>query len=106
MDVSIRKIVVPVDFDPPSERAARFACSLARKLDARVYLIHVLDSRPVAAGAPRLSAVGSDEARALRDAHAAMSLLAYRVAAGIETTTEIRSGEIAERVHLRGPDSA
>ena len=45
--LGVRSIVVPLDFSPESRRALTYAISLARRLDARLTLLHVVE--PVAA---------------------------------------------------------
>ena len=50
MDALIKKIVVPVDFSEPSERAAHYAAALARRLGASLHLIHALEPSPVTRG--------------------------------------------------------
>lgn len=44
MAPAIEKIVVPIDFTEASERAARYACALARRVGASLHLIHVLEA--------------------------------------------------------------
>lgn len=39
-----KKILVPVDFSPHSNLAFRYACLLARQFDAKLSVIHVVDS--------------------------------------------------------------
>lgn len=39
--LGIRRILVPVDFSKPSEKALRYAVSFARQFDAKVSLLHV-----------------------------------------------------------------
>ena len=84
MDVSIRKIIVPVDFSAPSEAAARFASSLARNLGANLYLIHVLEPR----------GQNSEYLTRYREARTAMRGLGARVGRGRPITTEVRTGRI------------
>lgn len=43
MDTRITRILAPVDFSPPSTAAVRFAATLARALDARLELIHIVE---------------------------------------------------------------
>lgn len=44
---ALRTIVIGVDFSPASNAAVRQACTLARQEGARVYAVHVLESRVV-----------------------------------------------------------
>lgn len=39
----IRRILVPVDFSPPSKKALRYALSFAEQFGARITVMHVLD---------------------------------------------------------------
>jgi nucleotide-binding universal stress UspA family protein len=50
MTESINRILVPVDFSPPSERAVRYATTLANRFGARVALLHVVED-PFVTGA-------------------------------------------------------
>jgi universal stress protein A len=50
MNTTIRNILVPVDFSPYSDHAVAYAARLAKKLDASIELLHVVDN-PVIAGA-------------------------------------------------------
>lgn len=45
MPPEIRKIAVPTDFSPASDRAVSLGAGLARRLGASLYLIHVLDDQ-------------------------------------------------------------
>ncbi|MFO0951803.1 MAG: universal stress protein [Isosphaeraceae bacterium] len=40
--IEIRSILAPTDFSKHSELAVRYACGLAEKLGAKLYLLHVL----------------------------------------------------------------
>lgn len=84
MQTSIRKIVIPVDFTPSSERAARYGCALAKSLGAHVYLIHVIEEAK------------SDHP--LREARAQLILLVDRLDAFDRMTTEVRLGPAAEAI--------
>lgn len=44
VEKSFKKILVPVDFSPPSELALRYACELARPFSSEITLMHVIDS--------------------------------------------------------------
>ena len=39
----MKKILVPTDFSECAEHAVEVAASLAKKMDARLYIIHVMD---------------------------------------------------------------
>ena len=87
MNVSIRRIVVPVDFSLSSERAARFAYSLGRSLQAHIYLVHVVDAGPSQTHLERY-----------REARAAIEGVAKRIAKGGPITTEVRSGHVTDEI--------
>ena len=36
------RILVPVDFSPSGDAVVRYACDLARRLDAQLHLLHVV----------------------------------------------------------------
>src|ERR1051325_3344635 len=40
--IHIKKILCPVDFFPPSDKALRYAADLARDYGARMHLLHVV----------------------------------------------------------------
>jgi nucleotide-binding universal stress UspA family protein len=46
---SYSRILIPVDFSDHSREAVRQACDLARRFDAEIHLLHVLDSWPAPA---------------------------------------------------------
>jgi nucleotide-binding universal stress UspA family protein len=50
MTETLDRILVPVDFSPPSDRAVRYATTLANKFGARVSLLHVVED-PFVTGA-------------------------------------------------------
>jgi universal stress protein A len=50
MTEAITRILVPLDFSPPSNRALQYATTLAARLGASVTLLHVVDN-PLASGA-------------------------------------------------------
>jgi nucleotide-binding universal stress UspA family protein len=90
MPVGIKKIVIPVDFSPASEQAARYGCALARSLDARVYLIHVLE--------PSLAVSMDSVHREAADARAALLAMAQQIAPEARPITEVRIGSIAASI--------
>lgn len=89
MDTLIKKIIVPVDFSVSSERAARFAFSLAHHLRAHVYLIHVLNGEPAGRASHLVRC---------RDASTSMSGFVARIGRGRALTSEIRTGAVAEEI--------
>ena len=42
--MNIKKVLVPVDFSPPSTLAVNYGVALARKLRAKLSLLHVVES--------------------------------------------------------------
>ncbi len=46
MKVDIKRILVPTDFSDTSNYAVEKACRMASKMDAKLYIIHVLESSP------------------------------------------------------------
>ena len=61
MDAWIRKIVVPIDFSPSSERAANYAAAFARRVGASLHLIHALEPPTLMRGAAGAYEVQSAE---------------------------------------------
>ena len=47
-NLTIKKIVAPVDFSDPSVQALQYAVSVAKQLDAEIILIHVAEPPPFA----------------------------------------------------------
>jgi nucleotide-binding universal stress UspA family protein len=85
----VNRILVPVDFSPAAKAAVRYAAGLARLLEARLALLHVLEPLPVSfADFPdelaQLNAVTQADARAQ------LARLAATVPAGIPTEQCLR----------------
>ena len=100
MSSQIRKIVVPMDFSDVSERAALYAESIARSLNAALYLVHV---QPSSASTPHsLDPVSAGADSREQRYHAALEHLeglARRFASPtLRVTTEVRTGETAESI--------
>ncbi len=99
---SLSSILVPLDSSPLSERALPWAMSLARKTDARVTLVSVIDVNQVAAYAgidrqPDLLAGLEDEARDL--AREYLDEVVRRVRSqGIRATWEVRLGRPSDEI--------
>jgi nucleotide-binding universal stress UspA family protein len=92
MNPDIKRIVVPIDFSASSEAAARFACDLARKLEAHLYLIHVVGpSRLVRHGPNGSGPTGWELARAK------LATLRQQLGAA-EITIEVRTGSVDEAI--------
>jgi nucleotide-binding universal stress UspA family protein len=111
MPSPIRKIAVPTDFSDASEHAAGYAAALARRLNASLYLIHVLDLEGLSE--PKALEVKSSETafrdRLYQGARARLDALAAKLDAGPQTiTTEVRCGapaySIAQAVLHYGAD--
>ena len=90
MDVAIKKIVIPVDFSAAAEQAARYGCALARSLQARVYLIHVIE--------PSLTATRESQDHDAVQARAALAALGRQLDAEGRLITEVRIGSIASNI--------
>ncbi len=102
----IRTILCPVDFSPGSDEATRYATSLAKKLGAKLHLVHVYPLPMLAAPdggfmlpASVLSEISDSAARSLRKATDACK------ASGLEPETHLADGaphveilRVAERV--------
>jgi nucleotide-binding universal stress UspA family protein len=96
MDVSIRKILVPVDFSAASERAATYAVALARRLGASLHLVHALQP-------PTLSEFDDIPSAEMLDdvfwtARTRLSSLSRRLGHGEQTTSEVRYGPPSDAV--------
>jgi nucleotide-binding universal stress UspA family protein len=93
MNPDIKRIIVPVDFSPPSLAAARFACGLATKLGAHVYLIHVVPTPPLVTR--RVDAATASPHRELAGAE----LAKLRQQLGTrQITTEVRTGDVDDAI--------
>jgi universal stress protein A len=94
MNAAIRKIVVPVDFSEPSERAVEYAAALARSLGASLHLIHALEPAALALGGFELD--GGPSAERLDDvywtARTRLSVLSQKLALPAATSREVRPG--------------
>lgn len=82
MTSEIRRIAVPTDFSPESERAVAYAAALARRMGSALYLVHVLK-----------------DLDSFHEARERLSTLASRLALGTRRLTlDVRTGEPAESI--------
>ena len=98
---AIDHILVPIDFEPASEVALDYAITIARRFNAAVHLLHVVDD-PVAGAAAwgaDFYVVGATAARDWLVDNAATKLSARRArveAAGVAARSEVRTGRAAD----------
>ena len=94
METAIKNIVVPVDFSDASERAASYAAALARRLDASIHLIHVLEPSEMVTGPFEFHEVPTPAQldRVYWGARKRLIRLGEKVAAGQPVSTEVRYG--------------
>ena len=98
--IHIKKILCPVDLQPASERAARFAADLALDYDAKIHLLNVvMPVLPIAEGYP-ISTVSVVQTQTIEEASAArMKKLVSRLKKlGVEVTGEVVIGGIHELI--------
>ena len=60
MNASIQKVMLPVSFDGASEAARKMAFELARRFDAELLLLHVVETPPVQVYEPRRTGADPD----------------------------------------------
>ena len=97
--LNIKTVLVPVDFDEPSERALDYALGLARRLDAAVIVMHAYEI-PVY-GFPDGAVVATAEVAARISAGLQVALdamVAKRSTSGIHVTSLLRDGRAWEEV--------
>ncbi len=86
--VSLKRIVVPVDFSEPAKVALSAALSLARRLDARTYVVHVVPEVGIllGSGATETQALGQTLVDAAKRDIPDLIPADYWVNGGIETS--------------------
>lgn len=101
MNVTIRHILVPLDFTAVSGRVVDLARAVAGPLDAKVHLLYVLEE-PFTAAAPYQFHLPDTPARReslYTRARAKLSIIAEQLhAEGVRTTIEVRSGSATEEI--------
>lgn len=107
------KILVPVDFSPCSEEAFRIALSFAKSYQAEILLLHVVDTKSLAALNRLGLAPDSDAAKQKKLLHHharlnARQLLAWDEAKGVAIRRLLADGcpfeEIARTARVEGVD--
>jgi nucleotide-binding universal stress UspA family protein len=94
----MKTLLVPTDFSPSSENAARYAAELARLIKAKIRLVHVYQVPVTVSDVPVLM-VSSDELEknAKRGLQRVRDLLANQFP-GLEIETETRLGDVADEL--------
>jgi universal stress protein A len=82
MTSEIRRIAVPTDFSPESEKAVAYAAALARRMGSALYLVHVLE-----------------HPHSYHEARERLAMLASRLAIGTRRLAlDVRTGDPAEGI--------
>ncbi len=101
----IRKILVPVDFSEPSQKAAQYALALAEDYGAELVLLHVVEPYPLLPEMPAASA--ELQAMAEKAAGARLKKL-VKSAAAVPCLGQVRVGHaartIVEEAKVQGAD--
>ncbi len=105
MELEIKKILVPVDFSEGSRRALELALALAKKLDAQVTVLHVVDYPPPYSQVEALTMVAPAEGEVTFDtflrkrAHEDMKEFVEPFEkAGVELPIEFESGSASDGI--------
>lgn len=97
--LSIKTILLPVDFSARAEEAAVYAASLARKFNSEVVLLHVLEPTHVDFAMVELTDTMEGIARAQRDrAQARLAQFAAAELEGVRVTRKVVQGQAAEEI--------
>jgi nucleotide-binding universal stress UspA family protein len=89
--ISVRKILVPIDFSPASKTALWYALRIAETRNSEITLLHVLEPQDPAALAGRPAAAAFSE-QELADAEEALRCLADSAKATSGVGTILRTG--------------
>ena len=91
-------ILVPTDFSPGSRLALEYALALARRLDARVHVLHVVED-PAITGMWTEAYLDIDALREEREADARRLMRAFLTMTGAgEASSEIAAGPVPETI--------
>ena len=101
MNITIRHILVPLDFTAVSGRVVDFARAVAGDLDAKVHLLHVLEE-PFTATGPyefHLPDTPARRERLYAQARAKLTSIADELRRqNVQATTEVRGGRATEEI--------
>jgi universal stress protein A len=101
MTPTIRKILLPIDFSVPSQRAAGCAAVLARSLGASVHLVHALDKPSIPAGPWHFDTrhEADRRERLYNEARSRLAAVAATLqAGGRRVSAEVRIGRAADEI--------
>ena len=91
---AFRNVLVPLDASSPSLSILPVACAFAKRFDARLVLVHVLDPRKAA-----LALVGGDERSRGRDEAPPLETAAQQCALeGLRSRIVVESGRVSDRI--------
>lgn len=106
-DVKIQKIVVPTDFSETADNALQYALDMARKLDARVSIVHIHNSAMSAPPGPALADnQGLEYKQSMLEALKTIPLNQNSVSEGQEFIAETRliQGFVSEEIQKISDD--
>ena len=93
-----RKVLVPTDFSPSAAEALDHAAELAKKLDAEIVLLHVLQPLTTHLSVPPLVPLPPEWVKSVRmQAEAELKKESHRIKQ-VKVTTELRDGPIHDTV--------
>lgn len=97
--MTFSRILVPTDFSPHADAAFRVARDLARRYDASIHLLHVVDG-PLAGGAwsARTHPAGADDRTGEQLQEARDRLQAYLKGDAGNVCIDVRLGHAAEQI--------
>jgi nucleotide-binding universal stress UspA family protein len=107
MTPTIQKILLPIDFSVPSERAAGYAATLARSLGASVHLVHVLEEPFMTHGPWQFHLPDTPELRDSLYAERRSRLAVVAESMGVtpdRVSTEVRAGRVADGIQAAAAD--
>ena len=98
-----KNILVPTDFTEYSDKALTEAIRVAAQYDAKIYLLHVIDSQPYQAGAEDLSeyVIKETEARELSELKEARAMIEKQInhlgkEKNVDIISDIKTGSPAD----------